>query len=253
MNPDDTVNKEGQKYWHLKMPLFEGEDLMGWTFRMERFFNVNEVPENEKLNAAVIGLEGKAFNWFQWVETRRPVTRWGELKQGVIKRFHATGVGDNYECLAGLKRSGTMLEFREMFEMISATLNNVTEETLMGMYMNGLKEEIKAEVRVLKPKSLNDLMNIASTVEGQNVALEKARQRRESKVGQKEQAMRWMSTIPPPPKFASASGTPRNAGIASGTSSYSTKGDETTKTTNTKAAHPSSITSSGGSSSRGTR
>lgn len=166
VNPDETVNREGPKYRRLELPLFDGEDPVGWTFKMERFFNVNGVPKTKRVDAAVVGLEGKALNWFQWLEMRALVTSWGELRQGVIRHFHATEDGDNYERLAGLKQSGTVLEFRERFEMISATLSDLMEETLMGLFMNGLAEEVKAEVRVLKPRTLSDIMDTASMVEG---------------------------------------------------------------------------------------
>lgn len=220
MNPDETVNRDGPKYRRLELPLFDGEDLVGWTFKLERFFNVNGVFETERLDA--MGLEGKALNLFQWLETRAPVTSWTELRQGVIRRFHAMGEGD-YERLARLKQSGIVLEFRERFEMISATLSDMTEETLMGLYINGLKEEVKAKVRISKPRTLNNLMDIASMVEGRNSTLERARQCREAKMGHKENPMPWRTTMTPP-RFSLTSETPRNQKLTMGTPNQHNRG-----------------------------
>lgn len=55
---------ENGKHRKLEMPVFEGEDPLGWIFRVERYFLVNGVPEVEKLDAAMVSLEGKALSWF---------------------------------------------------------------------------------------------------------------------------------------------------------------------------------------------
>lgn len=51
-------DRDGQRFRRLDMPLFDGDDPMGWTFRMERYFTVNGIPEAERLDAAVVSLEG---------------------------------------------------------------------------------------------------------------------------------------------------------------------------------------------------
>ncbi|XP_020704066.2 uncharacterized protein LOC110115235 [Dendrobium catenatum] len=43
----------------LKMPIFEGEDAHGWIYKVERYFTVNGLTEEEKLAAAGLCLEGK--------------------------------------------------------------------------------------------------------------------------------------------------------------------------------------------------
>lgn len=114
----------------------------------------------------------------------------------MIKRFHASHTSDNYERLAGLKQgNGPVSEFRERFEMLSATLEDVSEVTLRGMFLNRLQEEVKADVRVLKPSLLRDLMDVAMEIEGRNLTLEKARQRRDVR-GNKRERVRW--AISPP-------------------------------------------------------
>lgn len=60
-----------------------------------------------------------------------------------------------------------MSEFREKFEMLLATLPEVSKESLMGMFLNGLKDEVKADVRLMKPKNLKELMDDAYQVEGE--------------------------------------------------------------------------------------
>ncbi|PKU59102.1 hypothetical protein MA16_Dca014844 [Dendrobium catenatum] len=44
------------------MPIFEGEDAYGWIYKVERYFAVNGLMEEEKLTAAGLCLEGKALS-----------------------------------------------------------------------------------------------------------------------------------------------------------------------------------------------
>uniref|UniRef100_M1CU33 Disease resistance protein n=1 Tax=Solanum tuberosum TaxID=4113 RepID=M1CU33_SOLTU len=53
----------GKKFRELQLPVFEGEDPLGWIYRVERYFAVNEISEAERLQAAGVSLEGKTLNW----------------------------------------------------------------------------------------------------------------------------------------------------------------------------------------------
>lgn len=119
----------------LELPLFDGEDPLGWIFKVERYFSVNGVEEQEKVDAAIVSLEGKALTWFQWHEARAPIRQWPEFKAEVIERFHCKQMGDEWEQLLALKQLGTMEEYREKFETLSAPLRDVTEEVLSGGFL----------------------------------------------------------------------------------------------------------------------
>ncbi|EXB42736.1 hypothetical protein L484_004758 [Morus notabilis] len=68
----------------------------------------------------------------------------------------------------------SVAEFRERFELLSAPLREADEEFLIGAFSNGPTEEIKAEVRMVKPASLIQLMDLAQKVEEKNWAFERA-------------------------------------------------------------------------------
>lgn len=71
---DGVLNdKEPNKYRRLKIPIFFGEEPIEWLFWVERYFMVNAVPEEEKLEVIAVHLEGKTLNWFQWMVTRNPI------------------------------------------------------------------------------------------------------------------------------------------------------------------------------------
>ncbi|KAG5598550.1 hypothetical protein H5410_029920 [Solanum commersonii] len=56
--------KDGKKFRKLQLPVFEGDDPLGWIFRVERYFAVNEISEAERLQAEGVCLEEKALSWY---------------------------------------------------------------------------------------------------------------------------------------------------------------------------------------------
>lgn len=75
-----------------------------------------------------------------------------------------------------LRQTGTVTEYREKFESMLAPLNEASNEMLMGVFRNGLKEEIRAELRIMKFGSLQELMDLAHNVEERNIVVEKNRE-----------------------------------------------------------------------------
>ncbi|XP_022881659.1 uncharacterized protein LOC111398794 [Olea europaea var. sylvestris] len=58
---------------------------------------------------------------------------------------------------------------------MSAPLKNVNEETLEGVFINGLEEEVQAEVLMAKPVGLSQIMDMAQRVEDRNNRINKAK------------------------------------------------------------------------------
>lgn len=82
------VNTSGNwKYRKLDMPLFDGEDPDGWILRVERYFSFYRLSEEEKMEAAIVGMEGEALSWYQWEHRRRPIRVWAELRELLLKQF----------------------------------------------------------------------------------------------------------------------------------------------------------------------
>ncbi|KAH0743634.1 hypothetical protein KY290_031627 [Solanum tuberosum] len=44
--------KDGKKFRKLQLPIFEKENPLGWIFKVERYFAVNEISEAERLQVA---------------------------------------------------------------------------------------------------------------------------------------------------------------------------------------------------------
>ncbi|PKU67250.1 1-phosphatidylinositol-3-phosphate 5-kinase [Dendrobium catenatum] len=163
-------NGRDPKVRKLKMPIFEGEDGHGWIYKVERYFAVNGLTDDEKLTAAGLCLEGKALAWYQWRDRREPIRSWREFKDCLLERFRADGGGDFYEQFFALTQEGTVADYRDKFEYLASRLDHISESTLEGNFMKGLKLEIRTAVRVLEPRNLGKAMELAQLVEDQKKA-----------------------------------------------------------------------------------
>ena len=99
LNQDDggmgsnPVNNANWRFKRLDMPSFNGENPDGWILRAERFFKFYRLSEEDKLEAAVVALEGDALFWYQWEHKRHPMTSWGEMKGLILRKFRSTSTG----------------------------------------------------------------------------------------------------------------------------------------------------------------
>ena len=49
----------------LELPVFEGIDPDGWIFQAKRYFEINDLRADERLQATmVVCMEGEALAWF---------------------------------------------------------------------------------------------------------------------------------------------------------------------------------------------
>nr|KYP52090.1 Retrotransposable element Tf2 [Cajanus cajan] len=120
---------------------------MGWVGKMERYFRLKGVLEDEKVEVAMVALQGKALAWFQWWESRNQNPSWMDFKGSLLRRFQPVVAQNPFEVLLGLKQEGSVAEYREKFETNSGPLKIGDANYLKGIFLNGLKEEVKAELR----------------------------------------------------------------------------------------------------------
>ncbi|PNX61324.1 hypothetical protein L195_g052396, partial [Trifolium pratense] len=149
----------GRSGRRLDIPIFKGEDAYGWLVRVERYFRLAEIRVQDKVDTVVLALEEKALNWFQWWETQTPLRTWGEFKIAVLKRFQPGLLQNPLGPLLSLKQKGTVLEYRDKFEELVAPLRREERVMLESIFLNGLKEEIQAELKLYESHDLADLMD----------------------------------------------------------------------------------------------
>jgi hypothetical protein len=125
---------------------------------------------HEKLDAAVIALEEKALNWFQWWEEQTPSRAWDQFKIALIRRFQPGILQNPLGPLLNLKQKGSVMEYREKFEMLVAPIRREERVMLDSIFLKGLKEEIQAELKLFECQDLAELMDRALLLEEKNEA-----------------------------------------------------------------------------------
>ena len=153
------------------MPIFCGENPEGWIFRAELFFEINRLTEAERMMAVGVSFEEEALAWFRWVDARTPLTNWNDLKRQLLSHFGSSRDGSLCERFLGIRQVGTVADYRKEYELMSATMTGLPDEVLESTFVKGLKPEIRAEVRVLKPMGLDQIMETAQLVEEKNMAI----------------------------------------------------------------------------------
>ncbi|GJW54349.1 ankyrin repeat-containing protein [Tanacetum coccineum] len=150
----------------LKMPLFDGEDVYGWVYQVERFFEVQGlITTGDRLRAAVLSLEGSALSWFRWINNREPFRSWEELKRRLLHRFQPSQNGNLLEQFFSISQQGTAREYVTMFEKMAAQLPGLTEEVLGGVFIKGLTPELRTAVRTQQPTTLSQAMDLTMLID----------------------------------------------------------------------------------------
>ncbi|KAJ1419540.1 hypothetical protein SESBI_15101 [Sesbania bispinosa] len=82
------MNGAAEERWRkLEIPLFSGDDAYEWANRVERYFNLKGVLEQERLQAVMVAMEGKTLSWFRWWRFCRSNPSWEDFKAVVISKF----------------------------------------------------------------------------------------------------------------------------------------------------------------------
>lgn len=100
------------RFRKLDLPLFDGINPDGWIIRAERYFKFHRMSEEDKVEAAVVALEGDALLWFQWENGRREVQGWEELKGLLLRQFRPLTGGTLHEQWLSHVQEGGVAEYR---------------------------------------------------------------------------------------------------------------------------------------------
>ncbi|XP_024028604.1 uncharacterized protein LOC112093764 [Morus notabilis] len=157
-SPERVRGRNDHRGRRLELPIFQGDDPYGWMFRAERYFAINGVEEGEKVMAA-----------------SEPFAGCRDLKTTILHRFSRTKDGDPTERLMALRQDSTVADYRDRFEPLAASMRGMPEPIFRGAFLNGLREDVRAEVKLHRPINLQEVMDLAQQIEDRNEAVEKLR------------------------------------------------------------------------------
>ncbi|XP_057431879.1 uncharacterized protein LOC130724621 [Lotus japonicus] len=174
IDPSLERDKGSNRWRKLEILIFGGDDAYGWTHKLERYFELRGVSDDDRMQATLIALEGKALSWFQWWERCNPNPTWDGFKLVVIRRFQPAMMQNPFELLLSLKQTGTVEAFVEEFEKYVGALKEIDQDFAKGIFLNGLKEEVKMEVKLFELPTLTAVIQKSLMIEQKNLALGKS-------------------------------------------------------------------------------
>ena len=69
----------------IEMSVFDGENPDDWILKVERYFQLYHISNEDKLEAAIISFKGEALLWYQWESKRRLMMLWEEMKISLLQ------------------------------------------------------------------------------------------------------------------------------------------------------------------------
>ena len=128
----------------VEFPRFWGEDVQGWIYRCEQFFEVDAIEEGLKVRVASIHLSDKALQWDQsFVKNRNgaPLPPWDEYKTAILSRFGPKPFDDPLAELMKLRQTGTVETYQENFDSLLSRVDLAPSQAI-SFFLSGLTEEI---------------------------------------------------------------------------------------------------------------
>jgi hypothetical protein len=164
-------NDEGESSWKgrqpyrpynkIDFPTFSGGDPRGWLLKAEKYFRYYQIPDEERVEIASMHLEGDALDLYSWLSNDQPITFWEELTHAFTKNFGPAEFQNPDEFLCSIKQTGSVQEYRQEFAKRSSRVSNWPDHCLLGVFLNGLKDELKSDVRIHKPRTVYNAMSLA--------------------------------------------------------------------------------------------
>ena len=150
----------GHQYGRLtkvEFPRFDGEDVNGWLYRVNQFFVMDHVDDDEqRIRLVSMHVFDRALNWHkQFMKRHGEVATWDVYEKQIKKRFDSV-FEDALMELKNLRQTTSIQVYQDSFESL---LNKVelTEKQAISLYIGGLKEEIGMLMRMLDATSLPDV------------------------------------------------------------------------------------------------
>ncbi|XP_065847563.1 uncharacterized protein [Euphorbia lathyris] len=150
----------------VRIPAFDGsEDPRSWLTQADLYFRVHRTQPAMKIMLAQMCMSGTALTWFARLFRDDPQLSWEVFRLKMQQRFSERRVQNAYEELSTLRQTGTVDEYIEAFEKVTAFIPKSSEDQFLGHFIGGLKEVIRPWVRTLRPRTCDDAMEFARDVE----------------------------------------------------------------------------------------
>ena len=167
-------NNGSQQAWEeprdvkMKPPRFNGTDAVNWIARAQYYFDHLRMPEAYRRHYAVMLFENQAAEWVFNYRASNPVVLWNDFLEDVRRRFDPQCFKDYLGLIAKLVQTGSLTEYNATFESMRNQISNVPETTFLPIYVAGLRQPIRSQVKHQHPRSVAAAIALAMEFDGDN-------------------------------------------------------------------------------------
>ncbi|XP_060212133.1 uncharacterized protein LOC132639720 [Lycium barbarum] len=99
------------RYSKVDFPRFSGDDLKSWLFKVEQFFNFDNIAMDKRVGLAAIHLEGEPIKWHQ--------------------SFMRADYNDPMEEIKKIRQTGSVKDYQAMFEIDTGSSHNFIDPDMV--------------------------------------------------------------------------------------------------------------------------
>ncbi|KAF8399715.1 hypothetical protein HHK36_015585 [Tetracentron sinense] len=124
--------------------------------RAERFFHgFHGTSEASRVDIASIHREGEAVQWYNWFEASHGIPTWATFVEGLLVRFGPSAFEDVDGELAKIRQTSSVVgEYQSRFERLANRACDWSERQLIGTFVEGLRPDIRREVKTYRPRTI---------------------------------------------------------------------------------------------------
>lgn len=164
---NDTIHQMGGVSYYadavlksprLEIPLFAGDDPIGWLQQCEKIFDMSETPYEQWVNIATGHFCGRANVWLKNICVPWQMVNWQQFCQMIADRFTQANANEAVEMLKNIQQTSTVIHYIDKFEecvqLVKRDHPYLQEAFLMSCFIGGLRPDIKFDVSGQRPRGI---------------------------------------------------------------------------------------------------
>jgi len=153
-----------------KPEYFEGKNVDTFLFSLEKIFNYHNIESENKVQLAVTYFRGPALRWYRYVESQPSnltiINDWKSFTRMLKKHFQPANTETIIRNkLNSLRQLGAVNKYSDLFNSLIIEVLEMDEKTKLDMYCRGLKPNIRLQVMLRAPSSLEEAQITALNVD----------------------------------------------------------------------------------------
>lgn len=123
------------------------------------------LPDEQLLHYVVMFFAPPATDWIFSNRANNQIVTWSQFLEDLHRRFDPNYFVNYIMLIAKFTQTSSMADYNREFERMMNQIHGVVESTLLPIYLGGLRNPIKSQVRFKYPTSVAAAMAIAREFE----------------------------------------------------------------------------------------